>query len=367
MLIRSATAFPVRLPADHFACDSPYSGALIRVTAENGTHGWGECQTPAPEAVCALIQHLIRHQIEEQEFDAQPESIARIWHRAHEDLRAEGQTGGLLLDALAALDMALWDLAGKLTGQPVAQMLGGGDAPRTRVPALWCGPEDSGALHQAWDAGFRAFKLHLSGTEQDLLVRLDTLRRNLPEGEGEIAVDARWRLDWTSAPPFGARLDERGVLWLECPFDPENPAWHGLLAARMATRIAIGQSYHTVRQLAPFFDAGGMRVVQPDAGRAGLSEGMRMARMAASYCMWVAPRAGLSVGPRLAASVHLAAAAPECQVLAYRPDAVALAARFQGQPVEVIEGHYAVPRGPGLGVEMRAGVGAPFLATDEHE
>ena len=345
MRLKSVEAMPIRTQA--YASGPDYTCALVRITTTDGKTGWGETECPAPEAVCALIGHLLRYTLEDQALDPEPTAIGGVWYQTADELRTLGHSGGLVFDAMAAIDMALYDLASQERCRSVAALLS--PAPRDRIPALWCGPEDTAALARAFDQGFRYFKLHYTGTEHELLLRLDEL--HLRYGSSvEVAVDARWRLDWSTGQSLGAQLDQRHILWLECPIAPDNPAWHGLLSNRIQTPIAIGQLYHSLGELDPFFQNGGMRVLQPEVGRIGVGEGMRACRVASSYCMSVAPRSGLSAGPKLAASIQLAAAAPDCHLLMYRPDAIALAStRLRNSPC-LVDGCYRVDGTPGLGL-----------------
>jgi galactonate dehydratase len=165
-------------------------------------------------------------------------------------------------------------------------------------------------------------------------------------------VDAQWRLDPKTAPAFGAELDRRGALWLECPFPPQDVAHHAALAARIRTPLAIGESYRTHSEMAPFFRAGAMRIVQPDLGRCGITEALRIARTAERAGMEVVPHLAPALGPLLFATLQFAAATPNCRMVPHTPGLVETAGEYSTSPIAFRNGHYTVPTAPGLGIDL---------------
>ena len=243
-----------------------FEAALVKVTLESGLAGWGEAQAPlAPDIACLIIDQLLRPAVEGQDFDGSPERVRSLRNRMYSTMRVRGQTGGFMLDAIAGVDIALWDLAGKARGTSVADLLSS-SVPKNRIPCYLSGlPGATNAdrverAREAWNAGFRIFKLFYDRTEEELFDLIDRLRAALGP-EASIAVDALWRLDGASAVGFGRRLDDRGALWLECPLAPESPADHADLAAEIRTPIALGETYRTRYELAPFLACGCARVV----------------------------------------------------------------------------------------------------------
>jgi galactonate dehydratase len=104
--------------------------------------------------------------------------------------------------------------------------------------------------------------------------------------------------------------------------------------------------------MAPFFREGAVGVFQPDLGRCGITEGMRLARQSASRGVPVAPHVSIAFGPQIAAALHFAAAAPGCERTEYNPDVLATANRFLRRPFRIQGTAYLVPDGPGLGIEL---------------
>jgi len=334
-----------------------FETTLVKLTTDSGLTGWGEAQAPlVPEVACTIIDRLLAPVVQGCEFDGSREAVEALWLRMYSTMRVRGQTGGFMLDAISGIDIALWDLAGKLAGKSVASLLG---ATRARIPAYVSGlpaSEKLAAARRSLEDGFQVFKLYHDGTERALLDTIDQLRAEFGASIG-IAVDALWRLDAVSAPPFGEALDQRGALWLECPLPPEDPEAHARLAAQIKTPIALGESYRSRFELLPFFRLGALRFLQPDLGRCGITESLRLARMAAEYGVAVVPHISIAMGPQIAAAIHFAAAAASCDLLEYNPAVFATANRFLPDPLRLDGARYIVPQGPGLGVDLELPAG----------
>jgi D-galactarolactone cycloisomerase len=376
MLIRSVRAMAVRLPRDLssatgtagsparlagtgayrwseiFPClySTMFETALVRIECDNGMVGWGEAQAPlAPEVACTIVERLLAPVLEGTPFDGTAEEMGALWERMYATMRVRGHTGGFMLDAISGVDIALWDLAGKRSGLPVSRLLSG--APRVGVPAYLSGlpaTRRAEAARKALDEGWRELKLFYdTAAPDDFLRTMD----ELPDGF-RIAVDALWRFDPESAREFGRELDSRSALWFEAPLPPEDAVAHGELARALRTPLALGESYRTRFEMAPFFREGAVGVFQPDLGRCGITEGMRLAREAASRGVPVMPHLSIAFGPQIAAALHFAAAAPGCERAEYNPHVLATANRFLRRPFQMHGTAYVVPDGPGLGIEL---------------
>lgn len=335
-----------------------FETALVKVMLDDGRTGWGEAQAPlAPQVAYSIVELLLRPAIEGEPFDGSPERIAELWDAMYSTMRVRGQTGGFMLDAISGVDLALWDLAGRIAGVPAAQLLGS-PAPRERIPAYLSGVR-SGSLPERveWargfaEKGFGTVKLFHDGEQETLLETVQGLNEQLGVG---VAVDALWRLTPKSAPEFGRELDRLEALWLEAPLPPEDAAAHGALARAIRTPVALGESYRTCNELAPFFREGAVGILQPDLGRCGLTEGLRIAALAREHGVPVIPHVSIAMGPQIAAAIHFAAVVPECPMLEFNPTVFDVANRFLKAPLRVEAASYLLPDGPGLGVEVREG------------
>ena len=322
---------------------SHFETAIIRIELDSGEIGWGESQAPvAPEVACAVVNHILAPVLEDTPFDGTIEEIQSLWWKMYSTMRVRGQTGGFMLDGIAGVDLALWDLAGKIASLPVSALIG---EHRTHVPAYLSGLT-AGDPRSA--QGFTHVKIFHDSTIEKLLSILDALPM-------KVAVDALWRLTPESALALAPELDRRQILWLEAPLAPESAAAHGALAAKIKTPIAIGESYRTLFELDPFFAANAMRIVQPDLGRTGLTEGLRIARAAESRGLTVIPHVSIALGPQIAAAIHFAASIPNCPMLEFNPNVLTVANGVLENPIQFEAGSYVVPDAPGLGVSMKWG------------
>jgi galactonate dehydratase len=371
MHITSLTAFPVRLPRDAAAakgtagsptalCGSGgyrwstaypvlysvnFETALVRVELSNGLVGWGEAQAPlVPEVACTIAEHLLRPAVVGEEFDGSPGRIAELWERMYATMRVRGHSGGFMLDAMSGVDIALWDLAGKLTDKPVAHLLAA--APNQSVPAYLSGTSGATVAERAAFAarhaaeGFSLVKLYYETEWRDLLAVADAL----PAGM-QFAVDSLWHLPPADAIAMAKELDARSARWLECPLYPEDVAGHAALAAAITTPLALGESYRTLAELQPFLSIA--KILQPDLGRVGITGFMKIA---AAFPGSVVPHLSIAMGPQVAAAIHVAAAAANCSLCEYNPNVLATANAFLAEPLQCGGGRYAVPAAPGLGV-----------------
>jgi galactonate dehydratase len=323
-----------------------FETALVRVELDSGEIGWGESQAPvAPEVACAVVNHILAPVLEGKDFDATVQGIEQLWWTMYSTMRVRGQTGGFMLDGIAGVDLALWDLAGKLAGLPVSALIG---RERERVPAYLSGLPggDARKVAQWLDKGFTTVKLFHDSTIDRLLANADLI-------DAALAFDALWRLTPQSAPELAPELAARSALWLEAPLNPESPREHGALAAAIGTPVAIGESYRTLFELDGFFEARAMQIVQPDLGRTGITEGLRIARAAQARGLTVIPHVSIALGPQIAAAIHFAASIPNCPMLEFNPNVLTMANAHLAEPIRMDGAHYVVPDSPGLGVVMK--------------
>jgi D-galactarolactone cycloisomerase len=323
-----------------------FETAIVRVELDSGLIGWGESQAPvAPEVACAVVNHILAPVLQDLAFDGVIDEIEALWWKMYSSMRVRGQTGGFMLDGIAGVDLALWDLAGKIAKAPVSALLG---CHRDRVPAYLSGLPGGDPRNVApWtDAGFTNIKVFHDATVDRLLNNLDGL------ASLQVAVDALWRLTPESALELAPELAARSIQWLEAPLAPESAQAHGTLASAIVTPIAIGESYRTMFELDPFFAAGAMKIVQPDLGRTGITGGLRIARAAEAHGITVIPHVSIALGPQIAAAIHFAASIPNCPMLEFNPSVLTIANQYLKDPLQVEGANYLLPDSAGLGVNM---------------
>jgi D-galactarolactone cycloisomerase len=325
---------------------------LVRVETADGVVGWGEAQAPVAPEIPRTIVDVLLGPLALGEDALAPE---RLWSRLYAAMRVRGHTGSFLLDAIAAIDIAIWDICGKTWGQPVARLLGG--PCHDPVPCYVSGLHGATVDARVAEAvrlhaqGARAFKVFLSESTSDCLETVRALRAALGPEVG-LAVDALWRLDETRAVRFAEELAASDVLWLEAPLPPEHVRGHARVARRSPVPIALGESYRTRFEVVPFLERGAVGVLQPDLGRSGITEARKLAVLADTHHVPVAPHVSIGLGPQIAAAVHLAAATSNLLLLECNPRVFELSTLLTHGLFDWTVTGVPVPRSPGLGVQV---------------
>ncbi|MDM9618330.1 mandelate racemase/muconate lactonizing enzyme family protein [Kosakonia cowanii] len=325
---------------------------LVKITTDSGHVGWGEALAPVvPQVIAELITQLFAPLLTGQSPFASQVLNARMY----DAMRDRGHITGYHIDALAAVDIALWDLKGQILNQPVYQLLGG--AFREQIPCYVSGlPEPDlparCALALRWQQkGFNAIKLALGyGVQQDI----ENVRaiRDALGPQASLFLDAHWNYSVAQAAELANALHPLGVGFLEAPLLPEDIAGHRELRAKSPLPIALGETERTRYQFKPFIEQRAMDIVQPDVGRTGITELMHIASLAQTWNLQVAPHLSVGLGPCIAASIHVAAALPNLFMLEYQPPVFELANQLLDTPLVCEAGHYTLPQGAGLGIAI---------------
>lgn len=257
--------------------------------------------------------------------------------------------GGMLNMALAPLDIALWDAAGKELGQPLYRLLGG-HKDRVRAYAsdgLWYSlPLDvlaRSAQHHV-SQGYDMVKLRL-GHEPSPEREVERVRAVQDAAGPQVKVMVDATESWTEAQamPSGRALQDAGVVWLEDPVSHQNVAGLAHLAETLDVPIAAGERLYTLDQFQKTFNARAVDIAIIDLGRVGgITPWVKVAAMAEAHGIPVAGH----VIPEV--HVHLLAAAPNGHLVEYMPRSAPI---FNSTPA-LEDGHLVAPRAPGLGVEL---------------
>lgn len=335
---------------------------FLRVETDDGVVGWGE---PVVEGRAETVRAAV-HELGETLVGADPLRIEDHWQRLWRGGFYRG--GPILSSALAGIDQALWDIAGKVRGAPVHEMLGGPVRDRVRV-YCWIGGDDpveagEQAARQV-EAGLTAVKMNATGpfrfvetrAQVAAAVRRAEVVRAALGDERDLALDFHGRVSPPMAKRLMAALEEVAPLFVEEPVAPELSAALAPLVAASPIPVATGERAYSRWEFKPLLEAG-VAVVQPDLSHAGgISEVRRIAALAETYGAALAPHCPL--GPiSLAASLQVAFATPNfliqeqslgihynvgSDLLDYLVDRSVFA--FDG-------GRVARPTAPGLGIEV---------------
>ena len=329
-----------------------YETLLVRIETDDGLVGWGEALAPvAPEVAAAIVDRLLTPLVVGED----PRAVRVLWHRMSESMRERGHLTGHQADAMAAVDIALWDLWGHATGLSVAELAGGRFA--ERLPAYVSGVRGADDAERAdrvaalAASGVRRIKLHLGTDVATDLATFDAVQAVHPDLE--IALDAHWTYRLGDAKSLGRELDRRHAWFLEAPLAPEDVAGHRDLAASVDTTIAVGEAMRSRFEFSDWLQRRAVGLVQPDIGRTGITEGLAIAALADAHHVQVAPHHSAAFSIAMAAGVHVAAASPSMLTFEYQPNTLPVANRVLTSPLTVSPGGaFDVPTGPGLGIEV---------------
>ncbi|KAA9148668.1 mandelate racemase/muconate lactonizing enzyme family protein [Amycolatopsis acidicola] len=336
---------------------SLYSGRfetmLVRITTDDGTVGWGEALAPvAPEVTAAIVDRMLGPWLTGREVTG----VRPLWNGLRDLMRERGHLVGHQADALAAVDIALWDLYGKLVGLPVARLLGG--AVRDHIPAYVSGlarPTDPerAALAADWESqGATMVKLAAGKGIAADLATFDAVAAAAPSMK--IAVDAHWAYRIGEAVELGQELDRRGALFFEAPLVPEDVAGHAELATRCTTPVAVGEALRNRYEFADWLGRRALRLAQPDVARTGITEAMSIVEVCSAHHVPVACHHSVGLGVSLAAGVHVSAASTDTPFFEYQPDTIPVAQRILRAPLPAGPTGFGLPTGPGLGIDVDA-------------
>jgi D-galactarolactone cycloisomerase len=335
---------------------------LVEVLAEGGASGWGECYGPAEvtqKAITSFYAPLLRGR-EALATDA-------IWHALWQ-ASCDYARRGVMMGAISGIDMALWDLKGKVLGLPCAELMGG--RLREQVPCYATGmyfkemPEEQLIDRLCAEAvgyrgqGFGAMKIKVGKNVPFDLRLIAAMRRTLPQVT--LMADANHAYDLPEAIRVGRALDEHGYAWFEEPLSPELPGVYRQLHEKLDIALAAGECEQTRWGFQSLLAAGGVQVAQPDLGFCGgPSEALKIRNVASSFGVNVVPHAWGTMF-NLAAALHLLASGYQepgraevaAAILEYDRTANPLRDDIFEKPLSIEHGIARVPVEPGLGVTV---------------
>ena len=347
-----------------------FDATLISVTTEDGRTGYGEAKAAVGSAGgCAAIVAYVRQDLRPMLVGQDADRINLLWERMYNGPRdhyavARGRPfpilgrRGLSVAAIGGVDTALWDLLGKRLGVPVAQLLGG--AMRERLPAYasggWADVAGIGAQLRGYaERGFRAVKMRVGVMDGDVatsVARVRAAREALGAGVG-LMCDAHGTYSVPEAKQFCRGVADCDVAWFEEPVGPDDRRAMAEVRAATDIPIAAGESEFTRFDFRDLIEARAVDVLQPDmAICGGLSEGWKVAQLAATHQLALAPHCWGSAFSFMA-GLHLAFASPAATVIEFSVGANPLLHELVEERIIAEDGFIAEPTRPGLGVTPR--------------
>lgn len=330
---------------------------LVRITTEDGHEGFGDSWIQQSDA--AILRAGVLYGLRPLLIGADASHISRLWELLWRSSRNFG-----LHPALSAVDIALWDLKGRLLGAPLVQLFGG--QARDRVDAYatipWHRPTDEQVrlISAAQGRGFHGVKVAIGhGVEEDSdrIAALRGAHPNMP-----FAVDSNGGYDVTDAIRVGHACDDNNVRWFEEPVPYTDVAGLATVAARLRTPISGFQSDATSYALRRYLDADALSIYQPSLDKCGgITQGLRIAAVLDAWGRRFVPH---SAAPPLSfmAALHISAVAPTGGLMEFfvpeRDPAdmgrysMAPHLTDSGPLCLTQDGYIAIPTSPGLGVDV---------------
>jgi galactonate dehydratase len=335
---------------------------FCRIETSDGVVGWGE---PVVEGRAEVVRTAI-DVLSEYLIGQDPLQIERHWQILSKGGFYRG--GPVLSSAVAGLDHALWDIAGKVYGAPVASLLGGRVRDRARVYAWVGGDEPAEIADQVaaqLEAGMTAVKMNASGRIQPspslaeinaIVARLAAARGVLGDSR-DVAIDLHGRVGVAAARRILHAVEDQHPLFVEEPVLPEHLHHLREVIGSSTVPVALGERLYNRSDFVPALDAG-VAVVQPDVSHAGgISELRRIAVLAETHGALLAPHCPL--GPiSLAASLQVAFATPNFLIqeqsrgLHYNVDGDLTSYVTDPAPFTWVDGHAEWNPLPGLGITV---------------
>jgi galactonate dehydratase len=347
---------------------------FVKVETDAGLYGLGEVRlNNRTNALLGYLSEAIpRYAIGWDPFDIE-ELVSRMM------VMDFGRMGEITMSAVSILEMACWDIVGKALGQPCYRLMGG--AVRDKIKAYANGwytvertPE---AFHAASlkvvERGYLALKIdpfgagryELSLDEQARAVALIEAVRDAIGTECDIMLEMHGRFNPATAILMARKMEHLRLAWIEEPCPPENLRELKRVADKVDIPIATGERLHTMNEFRPLFDLDAVDIIQPDITHfGGLALTRRLAAWADAYNVLVAPHnVGGSVST--AAALHVAACTPNFMIQEHFNDFADSWVKQAAPGVpEVVDGYFALPTAPGLGVELNDAI---FAEHPQHE
>jgi galactonate dehydratase len=327
---------------------------VVRVTAQDDTVGWGETYgICAPRATCEIINDLLAPVT----IGTDPKDVERTWDELYGLMRVRGCSGGFHVDAIAAIDIALWDLHAKQCGLPIRDLLGptvNKTVPGylSGLPAATLGERVALAVEK-YAAGHRAFKFAAVVSREGIVAEMAALRRALG-ADAQIMIDMHWKFASAEALELIDALKSYRPFFIEAPVKPEDHAGLARVARESPLPIAAGEEWYTAFDAANRLAAAPIAILQPEMGHTGITQFRRIAGIAADHGASIAPHATIGTGLFLAASLQVSATLPHLWKHEWQHSVFEQNLALLDSDMSYADGAYRLPSTPGLGAAPNA-------------
>ncbi len=360
MKITRVEPIHLRLPDVNERCDGSQETLIVKLHTDAGLVGVGEADSSSAVAkaiIEAPLSHKICRGLADCVLGQDPFEIDKLIHRMYEGTIYFGRQGAVI-QAMSAVEIALWDIVGKATKRPVYQLLGGGFRKTFRAYASILFGDTPAETERIGAAlvkqGFRAVKFGWGPMGQSEASDIAHVRaaRSAIGPDVELMVDAGLCWDTATAIRRARQFEPFNLTWLEEPLHPDNLQGYAKLSANAPMRIAAGEEICDIKEFQQLMDVGGIDVAQVDVTRVGgLARSKRIGWDSAErhrLCVNHSYKTGVNI----AASLHFVAALPNTHYFEYCVEQGPLRQTLTRQRFPVLDGDIRVPEEPGLGVDL---------------
>jgi L-rhamnonate dehydratase len=370
MRITEVETMVLRIPTLADVCDGSQDAFVVRVHTNAGIVGLGEADS-MPSVLKAVFDaptsNSIGHGLSDVLLGQDPLQLEPLWQRMFDRTLYLG-SAGVRLAAISGAEMALWDIAGKVAGRPVCDLLGGAFRRRIRAYGSVLFPEDPTDVDSVRytakrlrEQGYTAMKFGWGGFGADLRADVELVRA-ARQGAGDdvdLMIDVGLCWDVHTALERAHALAAFRLYWLEAPMPHEPVEAYAELCRASPVRIAcespggFWESLHFLRR-------GRLHVLLPDVSNVGgLSQWKRVAQAARTEGAWCVPH-NFSTGILTAASLHLVANQPGTDLIECSEAGSPLNTHLVSPALRPRDGYITLPDAPGLGVELEDDVVASY-------
>lgn len=361
----------LRIPNVEAKTASSQDSVLIRIRTDNGLEGIGEADS-SPEVVKAIIDAPFSHNVacglREVLIGENPLETERLWQKMFRRSMYYGRSS-VTITAMAAIDMALWDIKGKAFGEPIHRLLGGCQHPSIRAYASILFGKDgkeTTEIGKRWrEAGYTAVKFGWEPMGKSEKVDID-LVRGAREGLGDDAtllIDAGCVWEARTALRRAHQFAEYNIGWLEEPLWQDDIEGYVWLRDRSPVPIAAGEGECGRQAFAHYIDRRALDVYQVDLSRCGFTDSAyiksRVEEIGARLCnhCYTSP-------VTVAASLHWLCTCRDTFLFEDCVEDSPLRHELTHEKVQAVDGYIQVPQGPGLGITLNEDFISRYLISE---
>jgi L-alanine-DL-glutamate epimerase-like enolase superfamily enzyme len=358
MKITNVEALYLRLPEIAARTSSCQDALLIKISTDAGITGWGEVDG-GPTVVKAIIEapysHTLVNGLGNLLIGENPLDTGRLWDKMYQATIYYGR-GGAVVQAMAGVDIALWDIKGKALKQPIVNLLGGAMREKMRVYSSnmfqFTIEETVARAKRAIDTGHTGVKFGWEPFGRDEATDLryvEAIRKAIGD-KNDFMLDVGLVWDAKTTIRRAKLFEPYRLFWIEEPLHPDDYSGYAKVSRACVQHIAAGEEECTVVGYERLIDEGGIDIVQVDLTRCGFTQATRIAAHAHNRGRKVCNH-NFTTDINTAASLHFLCAIENALVMEYCVEPTEIAQKLAKKPVLIKDGYAHLPCEPGLGVE----------------